>query len=95
MTSTTLSIHPATPADAPALARLAALDSQPVPTGLVLLAEQDGALVAALALPSATVLADPFRRTAEARAVLAAAAAARRERGRARGALRRPRLRLA
>jgi len=94
MIPATLSIHPATPADAPALARLAALDSQPVPAGLVLLAEQDGALVAALALPSGSVLADPFRRTAEARAVLAAAAGARRERGRARGALR-PRLRLA
>lgn len=67
--SPTLSIHAATPA----LARVAALDSQPVPSGLVLLAEQDGALVAALALPSAAVLA---------RAVLAAAAAARRERGR-------------
>jgi len=97
MTSPTLSIRTAAPADAAALARLAALDSQPVPAGLVLLAEEDGALVAALALPSAAVLADPFRRTAEARAVLAAAAAARRARARrrARRPLVRARLRAA
>jgi hypothetical protein len=89
----TLSIRTATPGDAPALARLAALDSQPVPAGLVLLAEQDGAPVAALALPSGATLADPFERTTEARAVLAAAAAARRERARERRPLRLGRLR--
>jgi hypothetical protein len=85
--SATLAIRPSTAADRPALARLAALDSQPVPGGLVLLAEEEGRLVAALGVdgrgggrPATTIVADPFRYTAEARAVLAAAAASRRGR---------------
>ena len=49
--------------DAPALARLAALDSAPVPIGDVLLAELDGRLLAALSADG-TAIADPFEATA-------------------------------
>jgi hypothetical protein len=59
------------PADAPAVARLAALDSRPVPEGAVLLAELDGTLIAARPLDlHEEPLADPFRHTEEARALL-------------------------
>jgi hypothetical protein len=50
----------AAPADAPAVARLAVLDSATAPTGPLLLAEVDGTLRAALALTGGKVIADPF-----------------------------------
>jgi hypothetical protein len=57
-------IRPAFPDDAAALARLAALDSQPLPSGRLLLAEVHGEIWAALSLEHATAIADPFRQTA-------------------------------
>ncbi len=65
-----ISIRMATLADAEALVRLAALDSAAVPDGTVLLAERDGVTVAALALDTGSVIADPFLRTAELVAML-------------------------
>jgi hypothetical protein len=56
--------------DAPALARLAALDSAPTPRGEVLVAEVDGVLLAALALEEGRAVADPFVATAELVALL-------------------------
>lgn len=61
----TLTLRPATPADAPAVARLAQLDSAPVPTGALLIAIVDERPVAALALDGGAVVADPFVRTLE------------------------------
>jgi len=66
-----VALRVAGPADAPALARLAALDSRPVPTGAVLLAELDGELIAARPLDHhEEPVADPFRHTAGAQALL-------------------------
>jgi hypothetical protein len=59
-----VTIRPAFPDDAPALARLAALDSQRPPLGPLLLAEIDGEPWAAIALETARIIADPFRPTA-------------------------------
>jgi hypothetical protein len=65
-TAPTISIRHATAGDGPALVRLAALDSAPVPYGDdVLLAEVDGRLRAALDVSEARAIADPFARTAE------------------------------
>src|SRR4051812_7403808 len=50
--------------DGPALARLAELDSSSVPTGDMLVAEADGAIVAARSADG-VVIADPFRPTAD------------------------------
>ena len=58
-----ITIRPARPADSDALRRLAALDSQRVPAGEVLVAEVAGELVAALS--PAGAIADPFRPTAD------------------------------
>ena len=63
--SPTISIRAATTGDGPALARLAALDSAPVPFGPVLLAEVDGEPRAALSVRENRVIGDPFVRTAE------------------------------
>ncbi len=60
-----LLIRAARGSDRPALDRLAGLDSSRVPAGDLLLAEADGALVAAHAPASGATIADPFRRTAE------------------------------
>ena len=60
-----ISIRAATTGDGPALARLAALDSAPVPFGPVLLAEVDGQPRAALAMNDDRVIGDPFARTLE------------------------------
>ena len=62
------------PEDEPALVRLAALDSRPVPAAPVLVAEADGALRAALSLSDGAVIADPFHRTAQLTALLKARA---------------------
>ena len=55
----------ATPHDAGALERLAALDSGWIPVGAALVAEVDGEAVAALPLGDGRALADPFRRRAD------------------------------
>ena len=60
-----LAIRQATADDAEALARLAALDSRPVPAGNVLLALVDGDPVAAVELETGAVVADPFTPTAD------------------------------
>ena len=65
MTAGTVIIRPATGSDGAALNRLAALDSARVPRGQLLVAESDGALVAAHAPRSGATIADPFRPTAE------------------------------
>jgi hypothetical protein len=60
-----LAIRQATADDAGELARLAALDSRPVPAGDVLLAVVDGAPVAAVEVGTGAVVADPFTPTAD------------------------------
>jgi hypothetical protein len=60
-----LLIRPAITADSVALDRLAQLDSASVPAGDLLVAETDGALVAAYAPASGAAIADPFRHTAQ------------------------------
>jgi hypothetical protein len=55
----------ATPDDDRALEQLAALDSKSVPGAAALVAEVDGAILAALPLRDGRALADPFRPTAE------------------------------
>jgi hypothetical protein len=65
MSTPTIAIRQALPGDGPALSRLAALDSAPVPFGDVLLAEVDGSLRAALHVASGHAVADPFAPTAE------------------------------
>jgi hypothetical protein len=67
-----LTIRPASDADAASIRRLALLDSGPVPTGRVLVAEENGTVVAALSADHGAVLADPFEPTAEAVALLRA-----------------------
>jgi hypothetical protein len=54
----------ATLQDAAAIARLAALDSAPVPDGAVLIAVVDGHIAAALPFDGGRAIADPFLRTA-------------------------------
>lgn len=58
--------------DAPALRRLAELDSAPAPRGQMLLAEVDGTLRAAYSKHDGTVLADPFHATRQLVALLEA-----------------------
>jgi len=58
-----VTIRFAVPADDPALRRLAQLDSSCVPSPPVLIAEEDGEVVAALSLLSADAIADPFHST--------------------------------
>jgi hypothetical protein len=66
-----ITIRFAHPEDATALRRLAALDSQPVPSGPVLVAEVAGELWAAVTATGAQrAIADPFRHTAELVALL-------------------------
>jgi hypothetical protein len=85
-------IRAARGSDGSALDNLARLDSQRPLTGDVLLAEQDGAVVAAVA--GARVIADPFRQTADVVSLLhLRSGGARPERSRR--ALRAPRLRAA
>jgi hypothetical protein len=59
-----VTLRPAFPDDASAIARLAALDSRPTPPPPLLLAEIDGEPWAALSLKTGTTIADPFRPTA-------------------------------
>jgi hypothetical protein len=90
-----ITVRPAYAEDECALARLAALDSAPVPAAPLLVAEVDGELRAALSLWDGAVIADPFHLTTLHLDLLRARAAMQRHtpaRGHAR---RRPRLRLA
>lgn len=50
--------------DATALRRLAERDTSTVPSGALIVAEQDGALLAALPIDGGPVIADPFHPTA-------------------------------
>jgi hypothetical protein len=70
-----VTIRPAFPEDAAAVARLAALDSAAAPPGDLLVAEVDGELRAAVGQDGAAI-GDPFRRTAELIALLRIRAAA-------------------
>ena len=63
---TAIVLRPAVPADAAALDRLAQLDSRRLPAGPHLVAERDGALIAALARQSGVAIADPFTPSADA-----------------------------
>jgi hypothetical protein len=66
MTSTTdITIRRADERDLASVARLAALDSTRAPKGLVLVAETDGELWAAISADDGHVAADPFRPSAE------------------------------
>ena len=56
--------------DAPRLSALARLDDRRLPDGPYLVAEVSGEIVAALSLPTGAVVADPFRHTADAVAML-------------------------
>lgn len=62
--------------DAPAIARLAGLDSAPMPAGRSLVAEVDGAMRAILPLDGSRAVADPFAPTAHLLELLRAHAAA-------------------
>lgn len=59
-----IAVRYATEADGPALERLAALDSAPVPSGEVLVAKVGGEVQSAIEVATGTTIADPFRRTA-------------------------------
>src|SRR5437764_737049 len=61
-----LTIRATTPDDTGTLRRLAELDCGQQPRGVALLAERDGVPVAAIALTSGLVIADPFQRTVDA-----------------------------
>jgi hypothetical protein len=60
----------ATAADAARVRELAYLDDRRLPAGPFLVTELGGEIVAALSLGSGTVVADPFRRTSDAVAML-------------------------
>jgi hypothetical protein len=68
--SPALTLRYAVPADADELARLAELDSQRAPRGVVLLAEVGGEVWAAISLDDHHAIADPFRPTGELVALL-------------------------
>jgi hypothetical protein len=68
----TLTIRPASAADALALSRLAALDSAEVPAAPVLVAEVGGRLRAAVSLWDGRSIADPFHPTADVLALMRA-----------------------
>jgi hypothetical protein len=60
-----ITIRPAYAEDEPAVRRLAALDSAPVPLGPLMLAEVDGELRVAVSADGGNAIADPFHRTLE------------------------------
>ena len=68
--SPALTLRYAVPADADDLDRLAELDSQRAPRGVVLVAEVGGELWAAISLDDHHAVADPFRPTGELVALL-------------------------
>ena len=65
MSAGTVIIRVALGCDSVAIRRLAELDSARVPAGDLLVAESDGALVAAHAPGTGATIADPFRHTAQ------------------------------
>jgi hypothetical protein len=65
-----ITLRLATAADAPALERLAQLESRRSGDGPHLVAARDGVVEAALCLESGELIADPFKRTAELRCLL-------------------------
>ena len=69
-----VTIRYASPDDAAPVAALAAVDSQPVPEGELLVAEVDGELWAAVSVTGQGTIADPFRPTADVRTLLEARA---------------------
>ena len=75
MTNQPLTLRVARPDDAPAVRRLAQLDSSRPPSGPVLLAVVGSEPVAALGVETGRVVADPFRPTAGVVAMLRQAAA--------------------
>jgi hypothetical protein len=87
------SLRPAAASDAAALHRLAALDDAEQLHGSVLLAFSDDHVVAAMSLADGRVVADPFRRTTDAVALLRLWAGRQRRSRASRGALRFPGLR--
>jgi hypothetical protein len=77
ITSTTSSVaaepvmmRRATSADSARISELARLDDKRLPAGPFLVAEVSGEIVAAVSLSSGTVVADPFRFTGDAVAIL-------------------------
>jgi hypothetical protein len=70
MEMTAIRIRAARPAEAAALRGLAALDDARLPEQPLLVAEVDGESVAAVSIVSGEGIADPFRRTADAAALL-------------------------
>ena len=76
LTASPLTIRPALGDDAAVLRRLAILDAGREPAGRVLVAEENGHVVAALSVDDGRVVADPFEPTAAAVALLRARAAA-------------------
>ncbi len=71
----TFALRPAGPADALTLSRLATLDEAPALVGDVLIGERDGTAVAAVAVASGDVVADPFVASEELVGLLRARAA--------------------
>jgi hypothetical protein len=66
----TVTLRAAERADAPALERIAQLDSRPLPPGPHLLAERTGGVEAAISLRTGEIVANPFVRTADLRDLL-------------------------
>ncbi len=58
-------------ADAAALARLAGVDTRPLPAGELLGAEVDDRLLAVMSIDNGRIIGDPFARTSELRKLLA------------------------
>jgi hypothetical protein len=65
-----LLVRRATATDASAIRRLASLDDCRLPDGPFLVAEIGGQMLAAMSIPTGTVVADPFCRTADAAEML-------------------------
>src|SRR5215210_4304960 len=63
--TTSLALRAGASDDAHAISRLAGLDSAAIPAAPLLVAERDGAMVAAISLSSGAVIADPFAPTAD------------------------------
>ena len=68
--SSSIVLRHAVSSDGPALDRLAQLDSKRLSSGIHLVAERDGVLIAALAQSSGATIADPFTPSADAVALL-------------------------
>jgi hypothetical protein len=79
--NSTLTLRNLTAADSGAVERLAQLDGRAAPTGSLLGAEVEGRLLAARSVETGEVVADPFSRTEELRALLDLRTTQLRERG--------------